>query len=159
MPINILLPSHLAISQVCCASIWSGTQISHRAPWGVILIKSSGIQPLKTIRIQVETYDGCRTIWYEKSKLKNPTEVISKRVNEQLCGLNLKRIEVSLSPATVWIMNYFNTNIIRNHDDIMTLNNWQVDFFNMMLGFTWLNDSERDIYAEEKKTYLCYDVW
>ena len=56
---------------------------------------------LKTIRIQVETYDGCRTIWYEKSKLKNPTEVISKRVNEQLAGLNLKRIEVSLSPATV----------------------------------------------------------
>lgn len=57
--------------------------------------------PLKTIRIQVETYDGCRTIWYEKSKLKNPTEVISKRVNEQLAGLNLKRIEVSVSPATV----------------------------------------------------------
>jgi hypothetical protein len=56
---------------------------------------------VKTIRIQVETYDGCRTIWYEKSKLKNPTEVISKRVNEQLGGLNLKRIEVSLSPATV----------------------------------------------------------
>ena len=55
-------------------------------------------------------------------------------------------------------MNYFNTNIIRNHDDIMTLNNWQVDFFNMMLGFTWLNDSERDMYEEEKKTYLCYDV-
>jgi len=56
---------------------------------------------MKTIRIQVETYDGCRTIWYEKSKLKNPTEVISKRVNQQLGGLNLKRIEVSLSPATV----------------------------------------------------------
>jgi len=56
---------------------------------------------MKTIRIQVETYDGCRTIWYEKSKLKNPTEAISKRVNQQLGGLNLKRIEVSLSPATV----------------------------------------------------------
>jgi hypothetical protein len=56
---------------------------------------------VKTIRIQVETYDGCRTIWYEKSRLKNATEVISKRVNDQLGGLNLKRIEVSLSPATV----------------------------------------------------------
>ena len=56
---------------------------------------------MKTIRIQVETYDGCRTIWYEKSKLKNPTEAISKRVNQQLSGLNLKRIEVSLAPATV----------------------------------------------------------
>jgi hypothetical protein len=56
---------------------------------------------MKTIRIQVETYDGCRTIWYEKSKLKNPTDSICKRVNEQLCGLNIKRIEVSLAPATV----------------------------------------------------------
>ena len=56
---------------------------------------------MKNYRVQVETYDGCVTIWYEKSKLKNPTEVISKRVNQQLGGLNLKRIEVSLSPATV----------------------------------------------------------
>lgn len=56
---------------------------------------------MKTIRIQVETYDGLRTIWYEKSKLKNPTEVICKRVHEQLAGLNIKRVEVSLSPATV----------------------------------------------------------
>jgi hypothetical protein len=56
---------------------------------------------MKTVRIQVETYDGCTTIWYEKSKLKNPTDAISKRVFEQLQGLNLKRVEVSLSPATV----------------------------------------------------------
>jgi hypothetical protein len=56
---------------------------------------------LTTVRIQVETYDGCRTIWYEKSRLREPTEPISKRVQEQLGGLNLKRIEVSLSPATV----------------------------------------------------------
>lgn len=55
----------------------------------------------QTIRIQVETWDGCSTIWYETSRLKNPTDVISKRVNQQLCGLNLRRIEVSLSPATV----------------------------------------------------------
>ena len=61
----------------------------------------SPVLMMKTIRIQVETYDGCRTIWYEKSKLKNPTEAISKRVNQQLGGLNLKRIEVSLAPATV----------------------------------------------------------
>lgn len=56
---------------------------------------------MKTVRVQVETYDGCRTIWYEKSRLREPTEPISKRVQEQLAGLNLKRIEVSLSPATV----------------------------------------------------------
>lgn len=56
---------------------------------------------MKTIRIQVETYDGCQTIWYEKSRLKNPTEKICNRVHEQLAGLNIKRVEVSLSPATV----------------------------------------------------------
>jgi len=56
---------------------------------------------MKDIRIQVETWDGLQTIWYEKSRLKNPTDAICKRVNEQLCGLNIKRIEVSLSPATV----------------------------------------------------------
>jgi hypothetical protein len=56
---------------------------------------------MKTIRIQVETYDGCKTIWYEKSRLKDPTKSISKRVQDQLSGLNVRRIEVSLSPATV----------------------------------------------------------
>lgn len=56
---------------------------------------------MQTIRVQVETNDGCRTIWYEKSKLKNPTESICKRVNNQLAGLNIKRVEVTLSPATV----------------------------------------------------------
>ena len=56
---------------------------------------------MKTVRIQVETNDGCRTIWYENSRLKEPTEPISKRVLEQLAGLNIKRVEVSLSPATV----------------------------------------------------------
>ena len=56
---------------------------------------------MKEIRVQVETNDGCITIWYEKSKLKNPTEVICKRVNEQLCGLNLKSVEVTLAPWTL----------------------------------------------------------
>ena len=56
---------------------------------------------MKTVRIQVETNDGCKTIWYENSRLKEPTESISNRVLEQLSGLNLKRVEVSLSPATV----------------------------------------------------------
>jgi hypothetical protein len=56
---------------------------------------------MKTIRVQVDTNDGCTTIWYETSKLKNPTEAICERVNQQLCGLNLKRVDVSVSPATV----------------------------------------------------------
>lgn len=54
--------------------------------------------------------------------------------------------------------NYFNHKIVENHDDIMTLNAWQVDFFNMMLTFPWLNDAERDFYKDEMASYLCYDV-
>jgi len=56
---------------------------------------------MKTIRVLVDTNVGCTTIWYETSKLKNPTEAICERVNQQLCGLNLKRVDVSVSPATV----------------------------------------------------------
>jgi hypothetical protein len=55
-------------------------------------------------------------------------------------------------------MNYFNTNIINRHDDIMTLNAWQVDFFNMMLGLSWLSDSERSTYEDDLRAHLCYDV-
>lgn len=56
---------------------------------------------MKTVRIQVETWDGLKTIWYEKSRLKKPTKIISERVMDQLSGLNIRRVEVSLSPATV----------------------------------------------------------
>jgi hypothetical protein len=55
-------------------------------------------------------------------------------------------------------MNYFNTRIIENHDDIMTLNSWQADFFNYMASLPWLNDNERDMYEDEIKSYRCYDV-
>ena len=52
--------------------------------------------PLKDIRIYVETYDGLCTIWYERSKLKNACDIISKRVYNQLCGLNIKEVNVSV---------------------------------------------------------------
>jgi hypothetical protein len=52
---------------------------------------------MKNYRIQVETYDGCVTIWYEKSKAKKAVDIILKRVYDQLCGLNIKEIDVSLS--------------------------------------------------------------
>jgi hypothetical protein len=52
---------------------------------------------MKNYKVRVETYDGLCTIWYEKSKAKSATDLICKRVHEQLCGLNIKRIEVSLS--------------------------------------------------------------
>jgi len=58
---------------------------------------------MKDIRIQVETFDGCITIWYERSKLKNACDTIAKRVYNQLCGLNIKEINVSIigDPATL----------------------------------------------------------
>lgn len=52
---------------------------------------------MKNYRIQVTTFDGLQTIWYEKSKAKKAMDSISKRVYDQLCGLNIKTIEVSLS--------------------------------------------------------------
>jgi hypothetical protein len=52
---------------------------------------------MKNYRICVETYDGLKTIWYEKSKAKKATDIICKRVFDQLCGLNIKRVEVNLS--------------------------------------------------------------
>lgn len=71
------------------------------APSSGVSYKSQRNSTMKDIRIQVETWDGCITIWYERSKLKNATDVICKRVHDQLAGLNLKRVEVSLMPGTV----------------------------------------------------------
>ena len=51
----------------------------------------------KTYRIEVETLDGFKTIWYETTAAKNATERLCKRVNAQLAGLALKRIEVKVS--------------------------------------------------------------
>ena len=51
----------------------------------------------KNFRIRVETNDGCVTVWYEKSRAKNATEVICDRVYNQLCGLNIKEVDVRVS--------------------------------------------------------------
>ena len=48
-------------------------------------------------RVRVETNDGCVTIWYEKSKAKTAPTLITNRVYNQLCGLNIK--EVSVTPS------------------------------------------------------------
>ena len=79
-----------------CASLSSGTE-------GVATFGNrcndtfvAGNHPLKDIRIEVQTYDGCITIWYERSKLKNACDSIHNRVMNQLAGLNLKRVEVSV---------------------------------------------------------------
>jgi len=57
---------------------------------------------MKDIRIQVSTNDGCCTIWYERVKIdgkKNVCAKIQERVYNQLCGLNIKEIDVSVIGA------------------------------------------------------------
>jgi hypothetical protein len=51
----------------------------------------------KTYRVRVETNDGCVTVWWEKSSAKRAHDLISNRVYNQLCGLNIKEIEVTTS--------------------------------------------------------------
>jgi hypothetical protein len=50
---------------------------------------------MKNYRIYVETFDGLCTIWYEKSKAKSASKIILNRVYQQLCGLNIKEIDVT----------------------------------------------------------------
>ena len=52
---------------------------------------------MKTYRVRVETNDGCVTSWYEQSRAKTADKLILNRVYDQLCGLNIKEIDVSLS--------------------------------------------------------------
>jgi len=54
---------------------------------------------MKTYRICVETHDGCRTIWYEKSKAKKACDNITNRVYNRLRGLNIKQISVAETPT------------------------------------------------------------
>jgi hypothetical protein len=48
-------------------------------------------------KIRVETYDGCVTFWYEKSRAKDACKKICQRVYEQLAGLNIKEVSVNSS--------------------------------------------------------------
>jgi len=52
---------------------------------------------VKMYRVQVETNDGCVTSWYEQSRAKNACNLINERVYNQLCGLNIKEINVTPS--------------------------------------------------------------
>lgn len=54
---------------------------------------------MNTYRVRVETYDGCVTIWYEKSKAKNACEIINNRTFSRLCGLNIKQVSVTPTPT------------------------------------------------------------
>ena len=62
---------------------------------------------MKNYRVRVETNDGCVTIWHEKAKLNKLVTIdqanvnnclkIQNRVYNQLCGLNIKEVSVTLS--------------------------------------------------------------
>ena len=68
---------------------------------------------MKDIRIKVTTGDGLCTIWYERVKLnklvsidkanENVCAKIQERVYNQLCGLNIKEIDVSVIGNTVTV--------------------------------------------------------
>lgn len=81
---------------------------------------------MKDIRVRVETYDGCCTVWYERSKLKNATDVICNRVTNQLMGLNIKRVEVDViqsydtlttgtRPLAETPQGVYSTNVLKTH--------------------------------------------
>ena len=55
-------------------------------------------------------------------------------------------------------MNYFNTDIIRNHDYIKSLNDSMLDHYNFLLGLDILNDADRAWNEEQFAIHLCYDV-
>lgn len=56
--------------------------------------------------------------------------------------------------------NYFNTNIIANHDHIMWLNNGMTETYDFCLSIAERFDSESDKiwWQQQKKTCLCYDI-
>jgi hypothetical protein len=55
-------------------------------------------------------------------------------------------------------MDFYNSNIIARHDEIMVLNAMWVDHFNFMLGLPFNTDAENSMYQDEMAFYLCYDV-
>jgi hypothetical protein len=53
---------------------------------------------------------------------------------------------------------FFNTNIIKNHDDIMMLNSWMVEHWDYCMSLPWNTQEQNDELYDLKKSYLCYDV-
>ena len=56
--------------------------------------------------------------------------------------------------------NYFNQNIIKNHDDHMDLNNSMAECYDYCLSVATVLDNivDQAWYYEQKKGHLCYDV-
>lgn len=57
-------------------------------------------------------------------------------------------------------MNYFNTNIVQNHNDHMWLNNGMAECYDFCLSVAEYFKNPADIawYYEQKKGHICYDV-
>ncbi len=68
-----------------------------KPPRGEIDYIRSWDSTVTEVKVRVETYDGCVTFWYEKSRVKNPTEVVCNRVTNQLMGLNIKEVSVTVA--------------------------------------------------------------
>jgi hypothetical protein len=56
--------------------------------------------------------------------------------------------------------NYFNDNIIENHDQLMYQNNSMAEVYDFCLGIATVleNDTDQAWYYEQKKSHICYDV-
>ena len=79
-----------------CASFGTGTDVvADPLPPCYITFVAEEFT-LTEVKVRVETNDGCVTFWYENSRAKNPTEVVCNRVTNQLMGLNIKRVEVTV---------------------------------------------------------------
>lgn len=57
-------------------------------------------------------------------------------------------------------LNYFNTDIINNHDDHLYLNNSMAECYDFCLGLAelFMNKSDMVWYTEQKRGHICYDV-
>ena len=56
-------------------------------------------------------------------------------------------------------LNYFNTNIVHNHEHRLTLLNEMAEFANFCLSLTTImSESDKVWYDEMKKSNICYDV-
>jgi hypothetical protein len=57
-------------------------------------------------------------------------------------------------------VNYFNTDIVRNHDQLMYLNNSMAECYDFCLGVAECFDNivDQTWWYEQKKAHICYDV-
>ena len=57
-------------------------------------------------------------------------------------------------------VNYFNTDIVRNHDNLMYLNNSMAECYNFCLSVAehFDKDADKAWWYDQKQGHICYDV-